>query len=147
MASSNHISVPRAHQARTGASGPPTVESSCSSFPRARNGISSGSSRKINRPMTIRASSVRVTRSLVTSCINYSRAKRLMYLVRWRGPVRRTTTVTMVMTRLWRMSKVQIKAQHITGGGSGGAGAGATGGDVRQEGETSREGGADGGRA
>ncbi|KAK2760732.1 hypothetical protein FQN54_001968 [Arachnomyces sp. PD_36] len=32
-------------------------------------------------------------------------------------------------------------------GGSGGAGPGATGGDVRQEGEESREGGADGGRA
>ncbi|KAI9677054.1 MAG: hypothetical protein M1817_006893 [Caeruleum heppii] len=32
-------------------------------------------------------------------------------------------------------------------GGSGGAGAGATGGDIREEGETSREGGADGGRA
>lgn len=31
--------------------------------------------------------------------------------------------------------------------GSGGAGAGATGGDVREEGEGSREGGADGGRA
>lgn len=32
-------------------------------------------------------------------------------------------------------------------GGSGGAGPGATGGDVREEGEESREGGADGGRA
>jgi 26S proteasome regulatory subunit N13 len=32
-------------------------------------------------------------------------------------------------------------------GGSGGAGAGATGGDIREEGEQSREGGADGGRA
>ena len=32
-------------------------------------------------------------------------------------------------------------------GGAGGAGAGATGGDVREEGEESREGGADGGRA
>jgi len=32
-------------------------------------------------------------------------------------------------------------------GGSGGAGAGATGGDIRDEGEQSREGGADGGRA
>jgi hypothetical protein len=31
--------------------------------------------------------------------------------------------------------------------GTGGAGAGATGGDVREEGESSREGGADGGRA
>lgn len=30
---------------------------------------------------------------------------------------------------------------------SGGAGAGATGGDIREEGEESREGGADGGRA
>ncbi|KAI0008031.1 proteasome complex subunit Rpn13 ubiquitin receptor-domain-containing protein [Xylariaceae sp. FL0662B] len=33
------------------------------------------------------------------------------------------------------------------GGGSGGAGAGATGGDVREEGESAREGGADGARA
>ena len=32
-------------------------------------------------------------------------------------------------------------------GGSGGAGPGATGGDIREEGEQSREGGADGGRA
>ena len=32
-------------------------------------------------------------------------------------------------------------------GGSGGAGAGATGGDFREEGHESREGGADGGRA
>jgi 26S proteasome regulatory subunit N13 len=32
-------------------------------------------------------------------------------------------------------------------GGSGGAGAGATGGDVREEGQEAREGGADGGRA
>ena len=32
-------------------------------------------------------------------------------------------------------------------GGSGGAGPGATGGDIREEGEGSREGGADGGRA
>lgn len=32
-------------------------------------------------------------------------------------------------------------------GGSGGAGAGATGGDIREEGQESREGGADGGRA
>ena len=32
-------------------------------------------------------------------------------------------------------------------GGSGGAGAGATGGDIREEGEGPREGGADGGRA
>lgn len=32
-------------------------------------------------------------------------------------------------------------------GGSGGAGPGATGGDIREEGEPSREGGADGGRA
>ena len=32
-------------------------------------------------------------------------------------------------------------------GGSGGAGPDATGGDVREEGEQSREGGADGGRA
>ncbi|KAH8728782.1 proteasome complex subunit Rpn13 ubiquitin receptor-domain-containing protein [Phaeosphaeriaceae sp. PMI808] len=32
-------------------------------------------------------------------------------------------------------------------GGTGGAGAGATGGDIREEGEESREGGADGGRA
>ena len=32
-------------------------------------------------------------------------------------------------------------------GGSGGAGPGATGGDIREEGQESREGGADGGRA
>lgn len=32
-------------------------------------------------------------------------------------------------------------------GGSGGAGLGATGGDIREEGQGSREGGADGGRA
>ena len=32
-------------------------------------------------------------------------------------------------------------------GSTGGAGAGATGGDIRDEGEESREGGADGGRA
>lgn len=32
-------------------------------------------------------------------------------------------------------------------GGSGGAGAGATGGDIREEGSSAREGGADGGRA
>ena len=37
-------------------------------------------------------------------------------------------------------------AEHHRGG-SGGAGAGATGGDIREEGEGSREGGADGGRA
>ncbi|KAF9890295.1 adhesion regulating molecule 1 [Aspergillus nanangensis] len=36
---------------------------------------------------------------------------------------------------------------HGHGGSSGGAGADATGGDVREEGENSREGGADGGRA
>lgn len=36
--------------------------------------------------------------------------------------------------------------EHPTSG-SGGAGAGATGGDVREEGESSREGGADGARA
>lgn len=38
-------------------------------------------------------------------------------------------------------------AQEHAEGGTGGAGADATGGDVRQEGEESREGGADGGRA
>ncbi len=37
-------------------------------------------------------------------------------------------------------------AEHHRGG-SGGAGPGATGGDIREEGEGSREGGADGGRA
>lgn len=37
-------------------------------------------------------------------------------------------------------------SNHHSGGG-GGAGPGATGGDVREEGEPSREGGADGGRA
>lgn len=37
--------------------------------------------------------------------------------------------------------------QSHQGGSSGGAGAGATGGDVREEGQESREGGADGGRA
>ncbi|KAF7718137.1 26S proteasome complex ubiquitin receptor, subunit Rpn13 [Penicillium ucsense] len=36
---------------------------------------------------------------------------------------------------------------HNHGGGSGGAGPDATGGDIREEGEESREGGADGGRA
>ncbi|RMD40856.1 hypothetical protein DV735_g4281, partial [Chaetothyriales sp. CBS 134920] len=36
---------------------------------------------------------------------------------------------------------------YHAGGGSGGAGPGATGGDIREEGEQSREGGADGGRA
>lgn len=36
---------------------------------------------------------------------------------------------------------------HSGSGGAGGAGADATGGDVRQEGESSREGGADGARA
>lgn len=36
---------------------------------------------------------------------------------------------------------------HNHGGSSGGAGADATGGDIREEGEESREGGADGGRA
>lgn len=36
---------------------------------------------------------------------------------------------------------------HNQGGGSGGAGPDATGGDVREEGHESREGGADGGRA
>ena len=38
-------------------------------------------------------------------------------------------------------------AQPDSGQGTGGAGPGATGGDVREEGEESREGGADGGRA
>ncbi len=37
--------------------------------------------------------------------------------------------------------------QDHPGGGAGGAGPGATGGDIRREGEESREGGADGGRA
>jgi 26S proteasome regulatory subunit N13 len=37
--------------------------------------------------------------------------------------------------------------QSHNGGGSGGAGPGATGGDIREEGEQAREGGADGGRA
>ena len=37
--------------------------------------------------------------------------------------------------------------QDHSGAGSGGAGPGATGGDIRHEGEESREGGADGGRA
>ena len=36
---------------------------------------------------------------------------------------------------------------HNHGGSSGGAGPDATGGDIREEGEESREGGADGGRA
>lgn len=37
--------------------------------------------------------------------------------------------------------------QGLNRSGSGGAGPGATGGDIREEGEESREGGADGGRA
>lgn len=36
---------------------------------------------------------------------------------------------------------------HNHGGSSGGAGMDATGGDIREEGQESREGGADGGRA
>lgn len=42
---------------------------------------------------------------------------------------------------------VEDSDEYRRGGGGGGAGAGATGGDIRDEGEGSREGGADGGRA
>ena len=42
---------------------------------------------------------------------------------------------------------VDHNPNHNHGGNSGGAGPDATGGDIREEGEESREGGADGGRA
>lgn len=45
------------------------------------------------------------------------------------------------------MEDVEGPGDSSQGGGAGGAGPGATGGDVREEGEGSREGGADGARA